>query len=228
MPMAAYTLLDFRDPETVKDCKRICDSSLGGRSVCNLDYVPARGGEPAHMRFHGAISTEIPRDNLELHRSGYAAWRNRDRPPTIFGRSVWNIDPYNYIGLRVKSDGRHYHVNLQTDTVEPTDIHQHRLYARAPGKWETVLIQWHDFVRTNHGVVTEPQSEMMRSSLRSVGIGLIDRIVGPYDLSISRVWATNNPDGGLEDVEGISAEAQRLAEPPSSEKQPSEPVERNL
>ena len=144
-----------------------------------------------HIRFHGSISIELPTNNARIQRSGYAAWRTKDRSPTIFGRSIWDIDPYKYLALRIKSDGRKYFVNVQTESIVPTDLHQHRLYARRPGEWETVLINWNDFVRTNHGVVVEPQSEMLRQKVRTVGIGLIDRVPGPYDLSIEKIWATN-------------------------------------
>lgn len=106
--------------------------------------------------------------------------------------------------MRIKSDGRKYFVNLQTESIVPTDIHQHRLYARRPGEWETVLIKWNDFVRTNHGVVVEPQAEMLRQKLRTVGIGLIDRVPGPYELFIERIWATN----GLSKQDEIEDERQ--------------------
>lgn len=46
-------------------------------------------------------------------------------------------------------------------------------------------------MRTNHGMVVEPQTGMMRSRVKSIGIGLTDRIEGPYDLRIHRIWATN-------------------------------------
>jgi hypothetical protein len=36
-----------------------------------------------------------------------------------------------YLALRIKSDGRRYTVNVQTDAVVETDIHQHRLYTRS-------------------------------------------------------------------------------------------------
>ena len=195
----------------MKDCKKLSDADIGGYSTVSLEHVPSTATEPAHMHFYGSISTELPRNRPQIQRSGYAAWRNWERPPTILGRSLWNIDPYTFLGLRVKSDGRHYFVNLQTDTIVPTDIHQHRLYARRPGEWETVLIKWHDFVRTNHGSVVEPQKEMLREKLRTIGIGLIDRVPGPYNLSVSRVWATNDPDGALPDDEGISIEPPRLS-----------------
>ncbi|PHH72589.1 hypothetical protein CDD80_4426 [Ophiocordyceps camponoti-rufipedis] len=81
----------------------------------------------------------------------YAAFRTPDQPPTLFGRSVWDVDPYAYLALRVKSDGRAYFVNLQAESVEMTDLHQHRLFVRRPGVWETVLLPWSEFVRTNYG-----------------------------------------------------------------------------
>ena len=113
-----------------------------------------------------------------------------------------------YLALRVKSDGRRYFVNIQTDSIVETDIHQHRLYTKYhrgaqgkndPGQWETVLIKFHEFVRTNHGVVTEPQSEMLRQKVKSFGIGLIDRTPGPFELGISAIWATNLNERGQVD-----------------------------
>lgn len=77
----------------------------------------------------------------------------------------------------------------------PTDLHQHRLYTQKPGEWETVVVSFNEFVRTNYGMVVEPQKEMMRQRVRSVGIGLIDRVPGPFDLSIAEIYATNDSGG---------------------------------
>jgi len=175
------------------------DQDIGGFSTSNLDWQPpCESAEPAshenthgHAKFHGVISNKLPKNRPEIHRTGYAAWRTKDRGSTIFGRSVWDIDPYAYLALRIKSDGRKYFINLQTESIVPTDIHQHRLYARRPGEWETVLIKWNDFVRTNHGMVVEPQSEILRQKIRTIGVGLIDRIPGPFELCIERIWASN-------------------------------------
>ncbi|MCJ1294879.1 hypothetical protein MMC34_006438 [Xylographa carneopallida] len=172
------------------------DADIGGFSQVSLVHIPRSDTTPAHARFRGSISTELPTNRPYIHRTGYAAWRNRDKRGTIFGRSLWDVDPYAYLGLRIKSDGRKYFVNVQTETIVPTDLHQHRLYTRRPGEWETIFIKWSDFVRTNHGVVVEPQMEMLRQKVRTIGIGLIDRIPGPFDVSIERIWATNSPEIG--------------------------------
>jgi Complex I intermediate-associated protein 30 (CIA30) len=185
------------------------DSSVGGFSTAQLTQIPAdpstSPSTPTHVLFHGNISTKLPADRPDVQRTGYAAFRNQDRGRSMFGELFWNVDPYMYLALRVKSDGRKYFVNIQTDSIVPTDIHQHRLYTRHqkgaegpddPGKWETVLIKLHEFVRTNHGVVTEPQSEMLRQKVKSFGIGLIDRQPGPFQLAIGAIWATNLNERG--------------------------------
>ena len=191
-PTAPYQLIAFTEPSSLDRCKSMSDADIGGFSSASLDFVPPVGAEPPHARFHGNISIDLPPNKPRIQRSGYAAWRTLDRQATIFGKSLWDIDPYAYLALRVRSDGRKYFVNVQTESIVPTDLHQHRLYARQPGQWETVLIKWHEFVRTNHGVVVEPQTEMLRQKVRSVGVGLIDRVPGPFNLCIAGMWATND------------------------------------
>lgn len=237
VPTKPYYLLDFEQEDTVKACKTMADRAVGGYSTASLDYVPAdpATNSPAHARFHGSISTKLPK-NWRIQRSGYAAFRNKDRR-WIFGGLEWDLDPYAFLALRVKSDGRRYTVNVQTDSIIETDIHQHRLWThhhRLPSQgippaveigeeslmdvppaladfpvtnttssthittpnpdstgWETIFIKWGDFVRTNFGKVVEPQTGMIRQRVKSVGIGLTDRVEGPFDLRIHRMWATN-------------------------------------
>ncbi|KAG5947681.1 hypothetical protein E4U60_002767 [Claviceps pazoutovae] len=225
-PRGPRLLYDFKDPSSVRDCVIMSDQFMGGSSQSNLDLVsdpnsnfnsnsdsdsdPTSTPRPSssssapsqlqiprsYARFHGRISTSLPDKNHKIERTGYAAFRTPNQRPTLFGRSVWDIDPYMYLALRIKSDGRAYFVNLQTQSVEKSDLHQHRLFAQYPGQWETILIEWNDFVRTNHGFMVEPQTGLLRQSVLTVGVGLTDRVEGPFELCIDRVWATN---GALEE-----------------------------
>jgi NADH dehydrogenase [ubiquinone] 1 alpha subcomplex assembly factor 1 len=191
-------LYDFNTPESVRDCIVMSDKSIGGFSQSNFDFQKSTESSTSsktpltYACFHGNISTRLPDDRPNIQRTGFAGFRSPDQRPTMFGRSMWDIDPYIYLALRVKSDGRSYFVNVQTESVEPSDLHQHRLFPKRPGQWETVLIKWNDFVRTNHGFVVEPQTEMLRQKVLTVGVGLTDRVDGPFELCIERAWATND------------------------------------
>ncbi|EFR02532.1 complex I intermediate-associated protein 30 [Nannizzia gypsea CBS 118893] len=285
-----YHLLDFTKEETVQGCKTMADRAVGGYSTASLDYVPAdpETKMPAHARFHGSISTKLPKD-WRIQRTGYAAFRNQDRGFWLMGRLYWDVDPYTYLALRVKSDGRRYTVNVQTDSIIESDIHQHRLFTRhhrllnrpenhltsstitpeeslsepesesdfpststsspsripaaladfappaeesnitssslsyitdpQPGSsgWETILIRWSDFVRTNLGTVVEPQTGLLQQRVKSIGIGLTDRVEGPYDLRIHRMWATNGLSGEeLEEERRICGEEAVYTSAPAS------------
>lgn len=198
-PSGPRPLYDFNQKDNIENCILMSDEHMGGSSKSHLDFItnpspstPTSSSEPtAYARFHGSISTALPQDKPSIKRSGYAAFRTPDQQPTLFGRSVWDIDPYSYLALRIKSDGRSYLVNVQTEGVEPTDLHQHRIFAKRPGEWETVLVGWNDLVRTSYGFVVEPQTELLRQKVTTVGIGLTDRVEGPFELCIERVWATN-------------------------------------
>lgn len=215
-PTKPFPLIRFNEEGSTDRCKVMSDRDLGGYSRASLTYHPGAqksetteeqakdtndntaaitrpNAEPAHALFKGSISTELPPNNPEVQRSGYAAFRTRDRGVSLFGKLLWDIDPYAYLALRIKSDGRRYFVNIQTESIVPTDLHQHLLPCFTPGEWETVTIPFSAFVRTNHGMVVEPQKEMMRQKVRSVGIGLTDRVPGPFELRVADVYATNRP-----------------------------------
>ena len=191
-PTKPQLLIDFEDPDALTTCKTMSDAELGGFSSASLTNVARTDSVPGHARWHGSISTELPRNNPQVHRTGFAGWRNLDRPWTVFGKSLWDLDPYLYLALRVKSDGRKYFVNIQTESIVYEDLHQHRLLTKTPGQWETVFIDLTSFVRTNHGEVVEPQTEMMAQKVRTIGMSTTDRVPGPFAVCIGQIWATMN------------------------------------
>jgi NADH dehydrogenase [ubiquinone] 1 alpha subcomplex assembly factor 1 len=173
----------------------MCDGDGGGLSTSNLEYVDPQNGEAGYAKWSGSISRKLPDDKPKLLIAGYAGFRTLDRQAHLFGKGFMNLDPYAFIAMRVKSDGRKYFVNIQTDSIEVTDIHQHRLYTKQPNKWETILIGINEFVRTNDGRVVEPQSDMLREKVNSIGISLTDREPGPFEIHVQKIWATNGLEG---------------------------------
>lgn len=134
----------FRHPFSLENIRTFSDADMGGFSKVNMDLepLPIEDGEEKQYygRFHGNISIELPPDQPQIQRSGYAAWRTVQPGRSLFGRPFWNIDPYAFLALSVKSDGSKYFINIQTDSIVETDLHQHRLFAKTPGQWEIIHV----------------------------------------------------------------------------------------
>ncbi|KAF8936097.1 hypothetical protein BGZ58_004616 [Dissophora ornata] len=184
MPLAA-----LRTQEDLKSWLVGCDRDIGGFSEAHLEITKNGTG-----RFYGQLSLDLP-ENESVEKSGYAGIRTKTRPGSIFGTPVWDTCLFEYLSLRVKGDERKYFVNLQTDGVVPTDLYQHRLFLKTPGEWETVLIPFKDFILTNQGFIQEEQIEIFRERVKNVGVSIIDRKSGPFELEIECISAVNTgPD----------------------------------
>ncbi|QIW99302.1 hypothetical protein AMS68_004820 [Peltaster fructicola] len=252
VPTKPYPLVQFNSPNIIDHCKAMSDRGIGGFSVANLTYQagntpaldmsrsaaslilqtadPKPDEEPPHALFSGTVSTELPRNDPSIQRTGFTGWRTRDMGFSAFGKVFWDLGQYTYLVMRVKSDGRKYFVNIQTDTIVPTDIHQHILPTRTPGQWETIAIPFSDFVRTNHGLVVEPQNEMQTMKVRSLGIGLTDRIQGPFELRIAEAYASNSSSKNVSKDSGFDLREQEeeeeplgLMDTPQPKRKPGEP-----
>ncbi|KAF9165650.1 hypothetical protein BGX21_009657 [Mortierella sp. AD011] len=178
-------LVTIKKQEDLKDWLVGCDKDIGGFSEAHLDITKNGAG-----RFHGQLSLDLPEDE-GVEKSGYAGIRTKTRPGSIFGTPVWDTSLFEYLSLRVKGDERKYFVNIQTDGVIPTDLYQHRLFLKTPGEWETVLIPFKDFILTNQGFIQEDQIEMYRERVKNVGVSIIDRKSGPFELEIESISAVN-------------------------------------
>ena len=138
---------------------------------------------------------------MDLKVSGYAAAKLREPTSTIFGASYLDTTPFRYFAARIRADRRRYFVNVQTSGPVETDLFQHRLFPATPGKWETIIIPWRSFILTNNGRIIERQIEMMRESVRSIGISVADReLDGDFRLEIAWLKAINTEftDGDVE------------------------------
>ncbi|EGW34672.1 uncharacterized protein SPAPADRAFT_57722 [Spathaspora passalidarum NRRL Y-27907] len=185
MVKSVCSVLDFkRNPESAtRDIITRSDKELGGFSTVNFEIDP----EEKVGHFHGYLSLDLPKDNPEIHRSGYAMFRTMELPESWFsGKQYWDWSQYSSLVMRVKGDRRKYLVNLQANTPLVTDLFQHRLFLNHPGQWETVVIPLDDFVMTNWGIIQDG-SEINKSEIKTFGIGLLDKQYGPYSLKVDWV-----------------------------------------
>ncbi|OZJ06600.1 hypothetical protein BZG36_00430 [Bifiguratus adelaidae] len=178
-------MLSLNSPKDLERWAIGCDMDIGGFSEANLEMT-----ENGTARFWGNISTKLP-DNPEIKQSGYAAIRSKPGAPSFFGIPCWDTTLFRYLALRVRGDDRKYFVNIQTDGIIQTDLYQHRLFLRKPGEWETVMIPFRDFILTNNGQIQPDQIEMFREKVKTIGISLIDRQEGPFNIELDWIKALN-------------------------------------
>jgi NADH dehydrogenase [ubiquinone] 1 alpha subcomplex assembly factor 1 len=197
-PVPDLEFVSFRDPSSTSQIKVFTDSGFGGFSTASLDFVDENSG---YARFHGKISTKLPPNRPDIERSGFAGWRTVDPKWTLFGRATFNCEAHRFLAIRLKSDRSRYFVNIQADSIVPEDLYQHRLFVATPGVWETVYIPFQDLVKTHHGGILKAQSFIPKNNLTTVGLGLIDRIPGPFETFIDRIWATNKHDLDIDNQE---------------------------
>ncbi|KXN72103.1 CIA30-domain-containing protein [Conidiobolus coronatus NRRL 28638] len=186
-----FTLTEFKKEEDTKDWLVGCDRDIGGKSEANLVYTKNNTG-----LFTGFTSNHLP-EHLEIKVHGYAALRTKD---DLFSDDCLDTSPFRYLLLRVKGDHRKYMVNIQTDGIIQTDIYQHRLFLKTPNQWENVLIPFNDFTLTNDGNLEPNQTRMFREKVKTVGIGLIDRQEGEFNLEIESIkcFNTEYSDGDVD------------------------------
>ncbi|KAJ3303937.1 hypothetical protein HDV03_003410 [Kappamyces sp. JEL0829] len=84
-------------------------------------------------------------------------------------------------------------INIQTDSLYPSLVWQHRLYFSSPGQWETIRIPFRDFVKTSHGFVQKNQLAMDKSQVKTIGFSLL-RQPGPFELELAWIKAVNTLD----------------------------------
>lgn len=186
------TILNFKTPSTVPIITR-CDQEIGGYSKVQFTQ-PTVGSNFQYASFSGYLNLDIPKNNPEVTRSGYAMFRTGNQVSKWFRTNqYWDWSPFLALVMRLRGDTRKYLINIQANTPLITDLFQHRLFLNTPGEWETVIVPLNDFVMTNWGVIQDV-SELNKPEIKSFGIGLLDKQYGPFKLDIEWVKVVNNQE----------------------------------
>ncbi|KAJ3125283.1 hypothetical protein HK098_000408 [Nowakowskiella sp. JEL0407] len=179
-------MFKFHTREDVENWIVGSDADIGGLSEAYWGHTLQN-----HAKFWGKISTDIP-PNSKLTRSGYAGIRSKELPLTLFHRPRFDTEPFRYLAIRARGDNRQWFVNIQTDSLYPTYLWQHRMYFSTPGEWETILIPFRDFVLTAKGYIQTRNMPMYREKVKTVGFSVI-RQPGNFSLELDWIKAVNTP-----------------------------------
>lgn len=66
--------------------------------------------------------------------------RSKTLPYTFFHYPRHNVEKYRYLCMRVKGDARQWFVNIQSDSLFPKSLYQHKIEFKTVGEWETIMV----------------------------------------------------------------------------------------
>ncbi|KAJ3316138.1 hypothetical protein HDU76_002055 [Blyttiomyces sp. JEL0837] len=179
-------MYQFNSVENLESFTVGSDADIGGLSEAYWGLTPQGTG-----LFWGKLSTEVP-EGFKAEKSGYAGVRSKERPLTLFHRPRFDVSMFRYLAIRAKGDSRQWFVNIQSDSMYPSYLWQHRLHFQRPGEWETIMVPFRDFVLTSHGVVLRKQLQMDRTKVKTVGFSIV-RQPGDFSLELDWIKAMNTP-----------------------------------
>mmetsp|Transcript_15857 Transcript_15857/g.24675 ORF Transcript_15857/g.24675 Transcript_15857/m.24675 type:complete len:157 (-) Transcript_15857:1284-1754(-) len=97
-----------------------------------------------------------------------------------------DIDEFNALILRIKTDGRLYFLNLRTEALGHGDVYQAPIEAPA-GHWADVKVPITQFVLTSRGLINLSEARMNWRKVTSVGISIMDGNDGAFEFEIDSI-----------------------------------------
>ena len=136
------------------------------------------------MIFSGTLSKDLKPNSQGFVRSGFCGCL------TTVAKSI--PSGYKALRLRVKTDGRTYRLNVHPNSWNPNDMYTG--FISAPEDvWATVEIPLEYFLETSEGKIKPIRVKPLKSeAIEKIGITLADDVPGPFELLVSRIYATSD------------------------------------
>mmetsp|Transcript_33130 Transcript_33130/g.42590 ORF Transcript_33130/g.42590 Transcript_33130/m.42590 type:complete len:226 (-) Transcript_33130:80-757(-) len=197
-PPPSRVLACFKQPIGLKDFHVVTDDTISGSSTASFVYQSSKG--TSFGRFQGTLSKRV-RGNNEPVISGFAALQRVLFEPKI------NIHDYQYIDIKMRSDGRPYMFNLRLESVNPLDRYQGVLQTdsydyndkRNKNKnknkeeegWSIQRLNLQNLLLTINGRESTMQRKMDGySKLMSIGLFTADGVDGSFCIDIADITLT--------------------------------------
>ncbi|CCG82157.1 Complex I intermediate-associated protein 30, mitochondrial [Taphrina deformans PYCC 5710] len=172
------------------------DADYKSTSTSTVSCTPRTENGESFLRFSGKTAGD-----------GYAAMRSKVEPSSFYGVPTTDVSPYKFLTLRLRGDARRYFINLQTESYLETDLYQHRVFltSQGTGTWENVTLKWNDFTLTNNGQIQEKQVAMDKYRLKTVGISVLDRLPGKFELDVQWIRAENDAGASNDNMNDVNS-----------------------
>lgn len=163
-----YMLFDFSSSDDIALWYSRDDSIMGGVSDSQL-----RSTNQGTAIFAGEVSLD--------NNGGFAAVRSHDA-------TAYNLSTYIGLALRLKGDGKAYSMNIRTDT-SLNGLRYQASFKVEHEEWTTVRLPFQDFVAARRGKRPLDAPPLDKEHIRSFGIIISNKQVGPFRLELEWIKA---------------------------------------
>ncbi|KAM9981379.1 hypothetical protein ACTFIY_003695 [Dictyostelium cf. discoideum] len=168
-------LFSFRQQQKLDKWRIVTDQEVGGFTTAAFKFNPS----DQFAEFSGIISKKLPTNNNRIKSIGYAG---------VFGKidlSDYDLNTFNRISVRVKSDKRTYSIALLKSCEKQTMYKS--IFATTPNQWETVEVPLNEFFKVHKGVVEMDLTKMETKGIDSIGFVQTDKAEGEFSLKIEYI-----------------------------------------
>ncbi|KAK0411032.1 hypothetical protein QR680_005443 [Steinernema hermaphroditum] len=180
----------FDSDESMKIWHTGCDSVWNeGYSRCEL----TRSDRNTAI-FKGYLSGALIRDG-KVERAGWAAMKTEDRMSFNRKKYLSRWTSFSHLLIKCRGDGRSYKVMLYTPgAIDITwgDSFAYPLHTHGGPYWQYEKIPFSRFLHTVAGRIQDGQYPINQQNLSSIGIVLMDRIDGEFQLEIDYIGVYND------------------------------------
>jgi NADH dehydrogenase [ubiquinone] 1 alpha subcomplex assembly factor 1 len=170
-------LFRFDTAASLDKFKLMTDADMGGKSKAEFSFDPVN----KCAVFEGVLDLTPP---PKITNSGFAAIVSRE---AVTG--PWNLEDYDALMVKAKTDGRIYVANMRCPSVIEDDLWQSFMIGEA-SKWTEIVLPFSKFIITHKGFVSG-QIEMDARSVETVGVLMAQRRDGPFRIEIASISAVN-------------------------------------
>ncbi|KAN0037030.1 hypothetical protein ACTFIV_002358 [Dictyostelium citrinum] len=174
-------LYSFRNPQKLDKWRIVTDQEIGGFTKASFKFNPSN----QFAEFSGILSRKLPTNNSRIKSSGYAG---------VFGKidiSDYDLEKFDRISVRVKSDNRTYSLALLKSSEKQTMYKS--IFAVTPNQWETVEVPFIEFFKVHKGEVEMNLTKIDTEGFDSIGFVQTDKEEGEFNLKVEYIKLLQSP-----------------------------------
>ena len=163
----SQTIIDFENKESIKNWFIVNDGVMGGISRSEIKLT-----EDSTAIFRGRVSLE--------NNGGFASTR--------YQGSVFNLESFDGLIIRIKGDGKRYQLRLR-DRGRFDGVSYRYIFDTKENEWIEIEAEFADFVPVFRGRIIRNAPAISTNNIRQIGLLIADKQVGTFRIEMEWIKA---------------------------------------